>query len=262
MKKNLKLLYFSPTDTTKKIVTSIANSIDSDFIEYDITLPQNRTKPISFTKDDLVIIGVPTYAGRVPKILNDYFDRISASETLAVFIVTYGNRAYEDALLELKDIFTAKGFIGLAAGAFVAEHSSTKELATGRPDVNDLSICMSFGEEIKNRISKFSSVREINDLNVPGEFPYVVKPAMPPMAPVTENSCNSCGICAKHCPTGAISLTNFKEVDANKCLRCCSCIRRCPVSAKEITHEAYVKFHDMLITNFSSKRCEPELFIG
>lgn len=163
----------------------------------------------------------------------------------------------------MKDIFTGNGFIGLAAGAFIAEHSSTKELATGRPDAKDLDLCMNFGLDIKKRLSEISSFKDIDKLTVPGEYPYVVKPSsIPQVAPVTDDKCNSCGICAKHCPAAAISFEDYKTIDVNKCLKCCSCIRKCPMSAKEITHGAYTKFHDMLIANFSANRCEPELFIG
>lgn len=262
MKRNLKLLYFSPTNTTKKIVSSIANAMDPNYEEIDITLPYMRHHKIQFTKDDIVLIGVPTYAGRVPKILQEYFDDIKGNQTLAIFIVTYGNRAYEDALLELKESFESKGFIGFAAGAFVAEHSSTPELATGRPDTNDILKCEQFGSDLAIRLEHLLSYDEIKPLNIPGSNPYVMKPAMPAMAPVTLNSCNLCGACMNHCPSGAIDSINYKHVDVQKCIRCCSCIRLCPVNAKEFTHEAYINFHHMLITNFSQNRCEPEIFCG
>lgn len=262
MKKNLKLLYFSPTNTTKKIVSSIAFAMNPKYEEIDLTLPHMRNHPIEFTSDDIVIIGVPTYAGRVPRILHECFDEITGNQTLAIFITTYGNRAYEDALLELKDIFESKGFIGFAAGAFVAEHSSTPELATGRPDANDINICKQFGSNLAIQLEQLLTYEEIKPFVLPGVRPYVSKPGMPPMAPDTSDSCNSCGLCAKHCPAGAIGLNNFKQIDAQKCIRCCSCIRICPVSAKEFTHEAYLNFHHMLISNFSKRRCEPELFQG
>lgn len=260
MKKNLKLLYFSPTNTTKKIVSSIAHAISPKYEEIDVTLPHMRNKTIEFTSDDIVMIGVPTYAGRVPKILSDCFERIKGNQTLAVFIVTYGNRAYEDALLELKDIFESKGFISLAGGAFVAEHSSTPELATGRPDKNDFDICKQFGSNLASQLEKLQTYNELKPFTVPGAKPYVVKPKMPAMAPVTSDSCNFCGICAKQCPAGAIDSNNYNQIDVQKCIRCCSCIRNCPMNAKEFTHEAYINFHHMLISNFSKNRCEPELF--
>ena len=155
MNKNLKILYFSPTNSTKKIVQSIANSIASNYEELDMTLPQNRQQALSFSEDDLVIIGMPTYAGRIPKLLLSYLDQITAHHTLGVFIATYGNRAYEDILLEQYDLFTSKGFIGLGAAAFIAEHSYTNQVATNRPNMEDLKIASDFGHSISSRLKEY-----------------------------------------------------------------------------------------------------------
>lgn len=60
MKKNLKLLYFSPTNTTKKIVSSIACAMNPKYEEIDITLPHMRNHPIEFTSDDIKMPTVST----------------------------------------------------------------------------------------------------------------------------------------------------------------------------------------------------------
>lgn len=96
-----------------------------------------------------MIVAVPTYDGRVPKFLIQYFNKIKGSNTTAVFIATYGNRDYEDALLELKNIFESKGFVGLAGTTFVCEHYSSEKIATGRPNVDDLSTATKLGTQIK-----------------------------------------------------------------------------------------------------------------
>ena len=172
--KNLNLLYFSPTDGTKKIVKEIANGIGYGYKEFDITLPQNRIENLFFAENDLIIIGVPTYAGRFPKLLKGYLDKISCNKAMAVFAVTYGNRDYEDSLLETKDLFESKGFVGLAGAVFVAEHSSTSKLATNRPNSDDLKIAYDFGVKIKDRLENLNDVSELK-LEVPGNFPYVEK---------------------------------------------------------------------------------------
>ena len=263
MNKNLKVLYFSPTDGTKKIVTTIANSIDPNFQEIDLTLPQNRVNDLHFTSNDLVIIGMPTYAGRFPKLLLTYLDKISAHDTLGVFITTYGNRDYEDALLEQHDLFTAKGFIALGAATFVTEHSSTMKLATGRPNIDDLKTASDFGKEILARLNTITTLADLTLLSVPGNKPYVVKSlSMPVMVPETTDKCVTCGICAKHCPTAAIDFSDCKTIDSTKCIKCNSCVKRCPFQAKSITHEAYKTMQNMLITNFASYQKQPETFLA
>ncbi|WP_238906864.1 4Fe-4S binding protein [Clostridium sp. YIM B02506] len=262
MDKNIKVLYFSPTDGTKKIVKSIANSIDSNYEEFNITLPQNRVNNITFSSDDLVIIGMPTYAGRFPRLLHNYLDKIIANNTLGVFISTYGNRDYEDALLEQYDIFTSKGFIALGAATFITEHSSTNKLATGRPDVEDLKIATDFGLAITKRLKEINSLTDLDTLLLPGNRPFVIKNIpMVPMVPETNEKCVTCGICAKHCPTSAIDFSDCRTIDSSKCIKCNSCIKRCPLHAKAMTHTAYKNMQDMLIANFSNKPRKPELFL-
>lgn len=263
MNKNLKLLYFSPTNGTKKIVRSIAHSIASNYEEFDITLPQNRVNGINFSKNDLVIIGMPTYAGRFPSLLHDYISKITGSNTLGIFISTYGNRDYEDALLEQYDIFTSKGFIPLGAATFVTEHSSTSQLANGRPHIEDLKIASDFGTALASRLQEINTLSDLKTLSLPGSSPYIVKNMpMPPMVPETTEKCVTCGICAKHCPTSAIDFSDCRTIDPTKCIKCNSCIKRCPLQAKAMTHEAYKNMQNMLITNFSNTARTPEVFLA
>lgn len=135
MNMNINSMYFSATDTTKKVVTGIAQKI-SEKIDWgksinniDFTLPGVREKSVSFSEKDLVIFGVPVYAGRVPNVLIKYLNTISGNGALAIPVVVYGNRNYDDALIELKDILESNGFIVIAAGAFIGEHSFSYTLA-------------------------------------------------------------------------------------------------------------------------------------
>lgn len=263
MNKTLKVLYFSPTNGTKQIIKSIATSISSSYEEFDITLPQNRVNKITFFDDDLVIIGMPTYAGRVPRLLHPYLEKITAHNTLGVFVSTYGNRDYEDALLEQYDLLTSKGFIGLGAATFITEHSSTNQLATARPNIDDLKTASDFGLSISNRLKEINASSDLHTLSLPGNRPYVTKNiTMPPMAPETNEKCVTCGICVKHCPTSAIDFSDCKTIDASKCIKCNSCVKRCPLHAKAIVHDAYRSMQNMLITNFASPQKSPELFLA
>jgi ferredoxin len=261
MNKQLNLLYFSATGTTAKVVKEIAAGIGGGFKEYDITMPLSRENGLNFGSDDLVIVGVPVYAGRVPSFLTDYFSRVKGSKTSAIFVVVYGNRDYDDALLELKDTFEGNGFIGIAGGAFIGEHSNTRKVGTNRPDAEDLKIAGNFGSKISDKLGKAENTLHTKGLIVKGNFPYKEKAPKQPIAPETNENCTNCGICAKNCPMGAIDFSDYKNVDASKCIRCSSCVKRCPVNAKAINNEFVRKFTERLIENFASVRHEPELFI-
>ena len=114
-------IYFSPTNTTKTIVETIANVFSSEINTYDITF--DRTKKVeNFKEDELLIIGMPVYGGRIPYLVQEFVKNLKANNTLCIPVVVYGNRDYEDALLELSDYLEEGGFKIVSAGAFIGEH--------------------------------------------------------------------------------------------------------------------------------------------
>ncbi len=85
-----------------------------------------------------MVFGTPTYAGRVPNVLLKYLATVKGNGAAAMPVVTFGNRAFDDSLIELRDILRDNGFRPFAAAAFVGEHSFSTTLAAGRPDADDL----------------------------------------------------------------------------------------------------------------------------
>ncbi len=261
MEKQLSVVYFSATDGTKKVVKGIAEGISDSYKEYNITLPSNRQEGLNFGDNEIVVIGVPVYAGRVPLFLMDYLLKLKGNNTPTIFVAVYGNRNYDDALMELKEELEKNGFVGIAAGAFIGEHSNSKKVGTDRPDANDLEEAQKFGYEIKNKLGNITDISSLPKLIVKGNNPYKEINPAPPMAPDTNNQCINCGICAKHCPVSAINFEDYKDVASTKCIRCCSCIKRCPVNAKDINNDVFSKITNLLINNCSTIRLEPEYFI-
>ena len=171
-----KLVYFSPTGTTQSVVRAIARGINPGTTEeIDITKPAARVQPLRTSENDLLIIGVPVYMGRVPVIIRDWLNAIAARNTPAVCVVLYGNRTYEDALLELRNIVTKSGCKTIAGCAFIGEHSfsdAAVPTAQGRPDKNDLERAEAFGKKIRETLQTAPSVTQIPEAHIPGEFPY------------------------------------------------------------------------------------------
>ena len=109
-------VYFSPTGGTRAYVTALAGLLSCEAEEIDLTAREERARDHVFGPEDLVILGAPVYAGRLPQLEGGIFERLRGDGTPAVFNVSYGNRAFEDALLEEQDICQAHGFHGIAAG--------------------------------------------------------------------------------------------------------------------------------------------------
>ena len=154
--------------------------------------------------------------------------KFKGENTPAIAIVVYGNRDYDDALLELTDILKANGFVTVAAAAFIAQHSIFPIVASGRPDQKDKQIIESFSKKCEKAFTDFSGQEKVD---VKGNFPYK-KPMAVPLRPTGDDKCNSCGICVKICPTKAIATQTPQNTDKSRCIACAACIATCPQNAR------------------------------
>ncbi len=156
--KSAKTISFSPTGTTRRVLEGIAQGLAVQMTEYlDLTSARTRAGTIRELDEGLTLIGTPVYAGRVPIQAAEALRMIKAAGAPAVLVVVYGNRAYEDALLELKGIVEEVGFRPLAGAAFVGEHSfstDTIPTAAGRPDKEDLEKARAFGNLVREMLER------------------------------------------------------------------------------------------------------------
>lgn len=256
----INLIYFSPTKTTKKIIEAIAKGAGAVKInEIDLTTNNSNNK-IKIDNNQLTIIGAPVYGGRIPEIATQRFKNILSDNSPAVVIVVYGNRAYDDALIELKDIAVTSGFNTIAAGAFIGEHSlsfNNIELAKNRPDKNDLKTALSFGKQIQEKLKSEKNTK----VKVPGNIPYKVLKERAILSPNTiDNNCKLCGVCVDVCPTNAITLNSHIETVKEACVWCCACVKSCKFDARIMDNSVIVDLQKWLVENYSERR-EPELFL-
>ncbi|HKL41851.1 MAG TPA: EFR1 family ferrodoxin [Clostridia bacterium] len=251
-------LFFSPTKTTEQVVTTLSHEFNKPVRKLNVTSKVNREKPYSFNPNNLAIIGVPVYAGRIPKIMETYFKTLEGNNIPTVIITLYGNRDYDDALLEMRDLLNDQNFNVIAAGAFIGQHSYTRKVANNRPDAKDLEVVIAFSKDIIKKLKK-NTQDEL--LSVKGNYPYRERKSRKAFAPVTSNMCIHCGLCAKDCPVQVIDYDDVSKIDANNCLHCCRCIQVCPTQAKKFDHSFIKGLVNQLINNCGDIRKEPQLFL-
>lgn len=250
-------VFFSATFSTRKIIREIVKQLGYDSIEYDIT-DNAPEETLQLRFDELLVVGVPVYSGRVPEMAIERLNRIKGSNTPAVIVCVYGNRDFDDALIELKDIVRANGFIPLSGAAVIAQHSMLPQIAENRPDEKDMLLIDDFAAKVKDIIVSLASVDASLNLYVKGNEPYRQRQNIP-IHPSANNLCNKCGTCARLCPTGAISSESPQKTDKNKCISCGRCIMVCPKKARNFRGLLY-KLASWKFKKTFSARKEPSFF--
>lgn len=264
-------LYFSATGNTDKTVNVIAEELagrlEAPLERIAFTRPSERQGTYSFAPGDLVVVGAPTYAGKLPnKILPDFQSNLHGNGALAVGVVTFGNRAYDHSLAELCATLEAGDFHTVAAGAFACRHAFTDQLAFDRPDWGDRRQMAEFAAKTAGKLHGLTAIPA--PVKVPGNpaAPYYIpkgadgEPAKFLKAkPRTDLSkCTNCGACARLCPMGAIDPQNVDSVPGT-CIKCQRCVRKCTKHAKYFDDPAFLSHVAMLAQNFQELK-ENELF--
>lgn len=289
--KQIRGMYFSGTGTTEKTVKTIADGtaecLGSDLCirgdDIDFTPPEARKRRYGFSMEDVLVFGVPVIAGRVPNVLLKFLDTLEGGDAMAVPVVLYGNRNYDDALIELRDILETKGFHTVAAAAFIGEHSFSRILASGRPDDEDMAKARAFAKLVADKIRMLTGgcrgdydklldiIKVQGPVNVTGEEPLrayyqprdrngeainilKVKPKL------DKTKCTGCGICVEACPMGSIKADAPGVVDGI-CIKCCGCEKKCPEGALYFDDPGYLYHKHELEYMYAAKRREPEIFL-
>ncbi|MEG0874603.1 MAG: 4Fe-4S binding protein [Clostridiales bacterium] len=253
MLKNLYVMHFSPTGGTKAGALSLGKSLGENIEEIDLSKPPKAK--YTFTKDDTVLFALPVFAGRIPPFTAEKLKEYQGNGATAIIMAVYGNRAYDDALLELKDSAEAQGFTVKAATAVIAEHSMVHTVAQGRPNEKDQQEMAEFAAKILVKLSKDPNAK----VEVPGNSPY--KPWQPlPVTPLVSADCDECGRCAKNCPTQAIDKENLKATNPDKCILCMRCVVQCHTKARALPPQIQAMMEEKLgpLANVTQKN---ELFL-
>ncbi|MDO5040745.1 MAG: 4Fe-4S binding protein [Peptoniphilus sp.] len=234
-------IYFSPRGSTKKICNSLAKHF-SEFVE----VPIDKSPLPDLSEDDLVILAMPVFYGRIPKYARNILENFQGKGASLVILAVFGNRAYDDALMEMKLLFSERGFKLLGAGAFVSRHSIMRNVASNRPDEFDFKELELFAHALKEKLQ--TSARD--DFEFPGNIP--LKPLREnKVFPKGDESCINCNICVKECPVGAIPATNPRDTHEDLCISCMRCVEICPVlcrSIGEAEENLERRIHDLVIT--------------
>lgn len=254
----VRALYFSPTHSSGKIALALAadlaGALGKASDAWDLTLPPAREKDYVCAPEDVLVFAFPVYAGRLPQLLQAPLARLTGNGAATAAVAVYGNRDYDDALLEAVDLLTRQNCTVTAAGAFIAEHSLAPLVGAGRPDARDMRALADFAKRVAAKIAAGKPA-----VQVKGKRPYKERGPAADIRPKTRQTCTRCMICVQGCPVGVIS-GDDPGVAAAGCIRCCACVKFCPEKAKYFDDETMARIRGMLESKCTARR-EPELFV-
>ena len=247
--------YWSPTGGTKQVadLLSIEWKDEKESLDLMTLLTENDSL---LKEDDICMFAVPSFGGRVPEYALNKIKTFKGNNTKAIVVVSYGNRAYDDTLLELKDTLTDNGFVVIAGVAAIAQHSIAPLYGKGRPDIDDIDELKDFSKKLKAKING----GKCDEVKVPGNKPYV-KYSGVPIHPIGGLKCQQCGFCAQRCPVGAIPLEHPRLVNPVKCISCMQCVAVCPSEVRHVALPMTTMAGALLLKEGGLKPKKNEFFI-
>lgn len=243
-------IIFSPTGGTGKVARLIGGQWGESAVCIDLCDAKADFSQWDMAGMDMVLVAMPSFGGRAPAVAIERLRKIAGSGARCTLVCVYGNRAYEDTLVEMADAARACGFRVIAAIAAVAEHSILPQYATGRPDAADGAQLADFAARIADKNSEAATL--------PGNRPYK-KSGGAGFVPQATRDCTRCGLCAEKCPVQAIDPADL-TADAKACIGCMRCVRQCPHHARTV-NSAMVSMAAMALRKACSVKKENELYL-
>ena len=272
----IKVCYFSPTGGTlqvaKHFAEFLADILQADVEYHSYTLLKEREEMPTFDANDIIVWATPVYAGRIPNKTLDYVrNSLKGDGNMSVALVTFGNRAYDNALAELVGLMEDGDMYPMGAAAMVTRHVFSDTLGASRPNNDDIAALEDFANRVAEKIQSFSN-EKIPVLKVPGEAhpDKYYTPLKSTNAPASflkakpscdSERCTRCGKCLELCPMGSIELNGGIPVFSGICIKCQACRLGCPSEAIAFTDPDYHSHIAMIEQTFASPK-QPEFFIA
>lgn len=222
-------IYFSPTGGTKKVADIMIKAMKKDAQEIDMIKDPDKILQTEFSEDDICLIAVPSYGGRIPSVTVDKFQKLQAKGTKAILVAVFGNRAIDDTLVEMQDILENAGFVCVVGVEAVAEHSLMHQFGTGRPDQQDEKELIRFSEQI---MQKIETKMECMKVELPGNHNYREYNGVPFKTCCKWQMYFLWNLCKRMSSRSRFQKMNPKVTDKEKCISCMHCVAVCPQKAR------------------------------
>lgn len=232
------ILYFSGTGNSQLAAKQIAQVTNDEIVSINQCLKDGKKN--MFHSEHPFVFVVPTYAWRIPKIVEQWIHKTHfKGNHNAYFVLTCGGRcgnaaAYAKKLCKQKkmrfyglaSVKMPENYVAMFATPSKSECESIIEKA--KPYINTLA------EQIKKGKPFSEKSISLGDKLLSGFINQMYYPLFVHDKGFTvSDKCISCGKCEKRCPLKNIDIINGKPVWKGNCTHCMACIGGCPTKAIE-----------------------------
>lgn len=232
------ILYFSGTGNSEYTAKRIGKEIQDETLSL---FEKIRSRDCSDMYSDRPwVIVTPTYAWRIPRILQDWLCRTGLKGNRDIYFVMTCGGTIGNADAYVRKLCVSKGMNYMGCIPIVMPENYIALYST--PSLNEALEIISRAEDTIDRASQLinskgtyrQSTVSVKDRINSGIINDIFYPAIVHAKKFhATDACISCGKCEKVCPLNNIRLEGKRPVWGNDCTHCMACICRCPSGAIE-----------------------------
>lgn len=226
------ILYFSGTGNTEHAARLISEITDDKLINLNKLIKEGIAG--DFISERPYVLVCPTYAWRIPRLVEDYLRTASFSGSKEMYVIltcgsgtagaqTYARRLCEEIGLTFKGFKTVVMPENYIALFNVPDEKESEEINRNADVViREAAGKIRAGEPLQEKVSPvgFFMSKIVNSIF----FTFIVRDK----GFHIEKDCIGCGKCAELCPLNNISIAKNRPVWNGNCTHCMACICACP----------------------------------
>lgn len=232
------ILYFSGTGNSKFVALKLAKEIGDESLNLFKKLRKHDYYPLSSDKPWVIV--VPTYAWRIPKIVENWLRKTQLTGNQTIYFILTCGGSIGNATFWLKKLCDTKGLY-LYGCAEVIMPENYIALYSAPDKVEALNIIEKAESKLSTIAQHIKSGHSLEPVSVDLKgkicsgpinslfYRFMVKSNK---FYVTKR-CISCGKCVLLCPLENIHLKNNTPIWGKHCTHCMACINYCPTKAIE-----------------------------
>lgn len=233
------VFYFTGTGNSQYIARRLSKSLGDEIFSINNSI--KKSQYYKNTAEDLLVFSLPTYAWRIPRIVEEWIIESTFSQGARVYFVMNCGGEIGNAEKYLKKLCCKKDLVFMGCGEIVMPENylamfstptpeqGKKIISRAEPVIDEIAEHIKAGIPLPPRKPGFTGKIMSSIVNI-FFYPVFVKANK---FTVNPSLCIGCDLCARKCPLNNIQLTGNKPVWGKKCTHCMACISICPKQAIE-----------------------------